>query len=253
MTDSIRQRMGADALPLEAADIGTELAFVDSTQRLLLGLFAAAIAAELDGAYAQVATGFTDNPSLSTSTCVASSHPAELSRELLGVLGVDYPALFVYRAGEQVQEQVTLELLKRSQEWHIDYLLGPLDVGTYRKLEALLKVHVPHVIRRVIERRGHPAYAGGATQWGTTATSPILGFGDNRVRVQAGPMDIPGFDAEHPFYISSNRVTVEETGDFEEGSEGTFDSVTYLLSGSTTGDMVQPFIEADSRFLPNTE
>lgn len=89
---------------------------------------------------------------------VGESLTAEPTPALLTTTPVTWPALFVYRDGEASFEWFTRGKKQLRQRWFIEWIVGPAEPGTQRRLSGALR-YVAGQIAEVIRLGGHPAYA----------------------------------------------------------------------------------------------
>ena len=161
MTDSLYQRLGATVLPagqVEDEQLGSVL---DPARDRLLGLFSAAITAELATVWAVARAG----TALATRAVVADTYPESPRKSTLRQANVKLPALFLAREdGPAEHEEFTLQLESTKCRWGLAYVLGPLKPQDHRRLGDVLNA-VVKVVQLTIRREGHPAYDGGAVQF----------------------------------------------------------------------------------------
>jgi hypothetical protein len=170
---SLYRRFGQFELPL-TADSTDNLASLDPARDILLDLFAAAITAELGPVWTAAASG---SP-LSDSDPVAQKLPTMPTPEALGEMKTGYPLLCVSRSPTGAQfGDLTLETRSLMQRWDVDYILCPLTVTNFMRVQDVLQA-VGKTIDLVIENGGHRAYR--TIQNGNfTGAVNVLGSGAN--------------------------------------------------------------------------
>jgi hypothetical protein len=152
-TDSLYQTLGGLQLPLQETG-ATTLASLDPARDILLGLFAAALSAELTPRWADVVASGT----LSFTTPVKTQVPHELDEATIQQLKISFPALAVYRETEnQEVTEHSVWQTKLKSHWGVDYILGPLGIGDRRKLGDALTA-AAKIVLMTVERGGHRAY-----------------------------------------------------------------------------------------------
>jgi len=173
--DYLYQRLGDVPFPVFDRDVAdapnAELYTVcDPATDLLLALFKAAINHELahhqtspatDSAWYKARVG----TSLSAAMPVADTLYQQPTKQVMRAAKWGFPLLCIYRV-EAVDDQATLYKERTVWTWGVDYIMGELTIEDQRKLGAAL-VYVHHLLHRVIEQQGHPAYQSGAVQFGT--------------------------------------------------------------------------------------
>ncbi len=159
MIDSVFQGIGAVKFPLKASDFTTTLAPLDPARTTLLELFKSAINSEFSEVWAQVATR-----SLVGKLPVQFTLELEPTAALMTQVKPEFPLLSVHRTGTGTFDQISMFEERLTQQWAVDYVLGPLDIGDVRKLSDIC-VAVAKLIKIVVRQRGHRSYQGGAVQF----------------------------------------------------------------------------------------
>lgn len=235
-TNSLYRRFGALALP--APETGeTTLASLDPARDILLALLAAALTAELGPRWTDAAAG----TPLDGTVPVGSTLAHEPSLDTIREVKLKLPVLCVYRTGEATLTQHTLWRRRWSQDWAVDYILGPHDVGAERKMADVL-VAAAKVIDLTIEQGGHRAYRTDREGEVGAQQALVLGPGDATAyfsaitvrSVQAGPA---AFAADSPRYWAlSVKLLGIELDDDVEGTDAPLDGVTVrVASGGADG------------------
>lgn len=165
MTQSLFQHFGALTLPVVAADVsGTGgMVALDPGRDILLGLFRQAIISELGGAWDQVRADLSVTEMASASV-VNQTVPFDLRPQLARSFQFKFPVLAVYRTGDATFSEHTLVWDKLTQQWGVDYVLGPLPIEDVRRCGDILTA-VAKTIALAIRRRGHPDYDSGSVQF----------------------------------------------------------------------------------------
>jgi hypothetical protein len=151
--------LGKLSFPLDPQDFGTTLVPLDPARHVLAELFKAAINAEFTAVWRKVTTR-----SLSDTLPVADTLEMEPSIQVMQQRKAVFPLLCVHRTGTANLDQITLFEDRLTQQWAVDYILGPLDVGDARKLQDIC-LAITKLIRLVVRQRGHAAYQSGALQF----------------------------------------------------------------------------------------
>jgi len=173
--NSLHRTFGRLSLPLRSTAVGGTLSQVDPAGTILLDLLAAAITAELEPIWDTAVAG----TALSESVPVKQKFQAKPDAESLTQVKTAFPLLCVTRSSRPAQvEDLTLDQPQLTQLWDIDYLLGPLEIGTAIKLDPVLALVVKTVIL-VVNTGGHRAYLTGTNQ-GFSYAMNVLGKGDDR-------------------------------------------------------------------------
>lgn len=190
--------------PLVASDFTTTLTPLDPARHELTELFKAAINAEFSEVWEQVATR-----SLVGTLPVQDTLEMEPSVQVMQQRKAVFPLLCVHRTGTASLDQITLFEERLTQQWAIDYILGPLDIGDIYKLGDIC-LAVAKLIRLVIRQRGHAAYQSGALQFFDAHIASI------EVKSVEGPgqASFVGDEKSTLYYAVSLTIeTVEVTGD----------------------------------------
>jgi hypothetical protein len=211
----LNQRLGGIVMPVAAGDVtnGQLWSVGDPIRDRLLALFSAAITAELTASWnvARVGTKLASVPVL------ADTLHQQPRRNILREGGYKLPLLALYRTGTAPWANVTLAMRKRTQDWRLDYVLGPLLLEDERRLAGVLP-WVPAVVDAVIEARGHSAFEGGAIQFfeDTCPIGQIALTGS-----EEGLAEWAEGDSKIEFYAASMTLQTVETewlGDCPDGS-----------------------------------
>lgn len=152
MPPSFNRFSGALHLPTTTTG-ETTLESLDPAQEILIALFKKAIETELGPRWAAAANG----TPLAGHPVVAATLDQEPTQEHLQQEPTKFPMLAVYRTGEVEVEQLSLSIDEVTQRWGVDYVLGPLDVASKRKVGGALDA-VAKTINEVVRVGGHPAY-----------------------------------------------------------------------------------------------
>jgi len=241
VTDSVYQKIGGVVLPAEAAVVGSDktLDATDPAAATFLGLLAAAIQAEVGGAWGAVSASLPVNHVLRGTTAVESAISAEPTRELMLQRRCKVPALLVYRTPEWTYEDESIYWHQRVQVWRAEYLLGPSDLAPYLKARKLVEVLVPAVIQTTLNRCAHPAYDDGFRQFGDGSVREL--------RVLSARAGIASFaettDAYHACSVDFRAV---ERVDFVEGSDAPLQAADFRFDvGNSSLGVYEGLIYAD--------
>jgi hypothetical protein len=203
---------GGVSFPLNAADFTTTFAAADPARQTLMALLRAAISAELATVWPVVVATLPSGHALRGSSVVQDSIELPPSRDVMEQRKAGFPLLALHRAEKRTYTPIGNDR-QRSQPWHLHYILGPLEVGSARKLHDVCLL-VEAIVDMVVNRGYHEAYEGGAQQFG--AGSPF-----NRIQVtQAeGPaQSLYGGDENSGTIYWALVITIDTT---ESGSSTT--------------------------------
>jgi hypothetical protein len=180
--DFLFQGFGDVDSPSLAVNVGAdELAGAfDPAQQKLLGFFTAVINAELAAAWEVSRVG----TALAAKDPVADTLWRVPTKAALRAQSLSFPLLCVARVSD-TSEELTLVREQITTTWSVDYILGPLTDGDYRRLGSSMSA-ARRFLTIAVRDRCHLAYESGAIQFG-------LGSGGlNTVRLGSsimGPMD----------------------------------------------------------------
>lgn len=161
MTESLYSSLGALTLPPNVADVGDSLQTVlDPALDKLVELFAAVITAELGAVFDLAKVG----TSLAGVDVVQTKLPMAPSVAVLQRYKAAMPLLCVCRDGKATWDELTLHEERMTQQWSVDYVVGPLSLDDERKLGSIA-VAALKAIRGTVSRGYHPAFEGGAYQF----------------------------------------------------------------------------------------
>jgi hypothetical protein len=215
--NSLYQGFGGLSLPLDTGDFSTGASPLDPARSTMAALFAAAINAELGEAWSKLFTtvggntaGLPSGHPLLDSTPVGTVLELEPSPQIVKQYVPTWPLLAIHRTGTGTYEQHTLTHDRLTQPWLLHYILTPLDVGDWRKFEAVC-VAVAKIVRLVIRQRGHLAYQSGAL-----AFEPGGPLASVELKSHEGPgqAQFAGDESGTLYYaITMNLETVEVTAD----------------------------------------
>jgi hypothetical protein len=237
---SLPRRVGDLALPLEASSVvsGT---FPDPARDQLLELFAAAINAELAAAWPAGAVG----TPLELTAPVQSKLPLEPTPNVMLEQKQAFPLLALHRTGAADYEELTLQIEQRRQQWQLHYFLSPLRVDHVRRLSGVL-TWVPTIVQQVIYMQGHPAYEGGALQFGTgkggLATLRIINH-------ELGQARFADTGDDGPTYLACS-ITLETTelGGWTDAASVDLDGATFKADVGDATNLLVNMIEAETEY-----
>lgn len=218
MTQSLHETFGGLSLPVGEEDVDTTLAPLDPGRDAMLALFAAALNAEFGAAWVKVAGQLRLDPEkFDLENPVGDTYPGEPTPAVMQERKGKFPLMAVHRSGEHEYEAKTLELDQLRQPWEVHYILGPLSVEGVRKLYDVL-ISASKVLRRTVERRGHPAYLDGEEIFFPDGLAP---FSTCEVRGgQMGQAHFAGDEKQTPYYALTLRLETTEIARVTEGSDG---------------------------------
>ena len=245
--------LGAQTRPFSAADVDDSnltFATADPGQGQLMGLFEAAINAELGtttaGSWYKVCASLPSGHELYQSiTPVANTLELEPTPDIMGTWKSGYPILSVHRTGEALIADHTIERIKRTQPWNVHWVLGPLDVGAQRKLCGALSF-IGGVIGQCVKDKSHPAYESGALQFFSQVDTNTLAqphtFGSVKVINSAqGQAAFAGEDAPRFFALTLTLQTVEY-GDETLAAYPTFQAMDLAMSVGDGDELIPDLV-----------
>ena len=155
----------------------------------------------------------------------------------------EFPLLCVYRTGEPAFDHVTIEEERITQDWGIDYILGPLDVDDIPKLGDICGA-VGKAVRLVIRQRGHKSYENGALQFYPDQG----GFATIQLLSQLGPRQasFPDDESETLYFSVNFRVRTTETSNDDLGAFGPLEAIDYSLGVGDSDEIIPDLVQADS-------
>ena len=263
---SLYRKLGGLDLPAVVGDApdGT-LAGLDPGRDILLNLLKAALNAELGGAWGACTTG---TPLSGAATPVMTAIPFIPDANTLLQEKLTWPVLCVYRAEDQegAFSEFTLSKQQYVSKIAVDYLLGPLTLGDYRKLGDVL-VLAAKTIALTIRRGGHPAYKAvsditfpdGSTKPNNGNAVGVLGSWDGGAgfsiiklqRVMGGQAQLVKANESPKYLALSMMLEVTEISDFSAGYAPQIDGATFALgTGDQTGlipNLVEAITEAEQQ------
>lgn len=250
--NSLYQRLGGTSFPLAPSSTlpggsRADLLEADPAADILLDLLAAAITAELEPRWASVA----NETKLHNKRPVEQKLPELADLEALRQTSVAFPLLAVERNESPVAvEPYDLEQVKETWRWDVDYILGPLALGSASKLRPVLRA-VARAMVLTIREGGHLAYA---VAGDGIYPKSVFGKGDgccdfSSIRVVEYRVGVAQASADGPkFHAASMTLeTVELSAPVAGGipSLGTYQGTSVTLrSGTEQG--LKTLVTADS-------
>jgi len=216
MVDSLYRQIGGVKLPAEASALDSEVSFdtLDPAKRRLLALLVAAINAELGGAWTTVAA----MTALAGTSPVEDAYPYRPDSQRAQERKTGWPTLYLHRQGRAQYEEHTTVLQRKTQQWQVHYVFGPLQVGDVAKLEGALWI-AADVVAAVLELGYHPAYESGAMQFGQDEA------GISQARLVGAEVGEAQFAAnsEITYYACLMELETQEIGRFRDGIATPYD------------------------------
>lgn len=240
MTDSLYQRIGQMRVPTKASDVddtALTLAPLDPARDTLLALLAAAINFELGPAWAKAAAAGTP---LTGKQPVSDTWPGPPSPEVLLQRAGSFPMLFLSRDGDGTYEDFSLVKKQLRQMWELHYVLSPLTIGDTRKLQDIL-VRIGAVVLGTIERKGHPAYQGGAPVLYTSGFATL-----NIGRTRRGQARFVTGDNAPTYWMFSADIESTEIWAPLDGTSADWLGTGFSVGTGNADGMIQPFTQFDS-------
>jgi hypothetical protein len=200
---------GGVSFPLDPAQFTANFTAADPIRALLLGLFSAAITAELGEAWSRVSSTLEFGHQLRGKPAIADTLELAPTHIIMQQRKAAFPLLALHRVDRRTYEYVGWAQRKRTQEWNLHYILGPLEVGAARKLldSCLL---VEGVVDSVLMQGRHDAYRSG---------EPVFGPGSPLDRVYLTGAEGPGQalyggerDSGTIYWATVLSITTTETG-----------------------------------------
>jgi hypothetical protein len=236
--DSLYRRVGGAEYPYTQADVAASSAIVDKIQEVLLSLFSAAITSELSDAFEMASSG----TELASKPVVADAWPGLLTPAVMKQRKAAFPLLAVGWMGSAEWAEHTLGIDKVTRKWAVDYVLGPLDVGSAQRLENILH-KVGALLQLTCRNRGHKSFRDGAVLWGSDTEEPISTiWWDSH---EAGQAAFSTDAGDTIYYALSGRITTTETdSDIAEYDDFTGASFDTTLDGSEVE------VDAETEHIP---
>jgi len=241
--DSIVDKTGGLAFPINVAEFSTTLAPLDPARTRLLSLFSTAINYELGEVWTKVTNTFPPNHALYGTRPVQDLLEIRPSARVMQERKAIFPLLCLHRVGRAQWDFYTLEIERRIQDWALIYILPALGVGEQRKVGDVL-LAVPAIVRRVIRNHGHKAFENGALQFFGDAS----GIGAIRLTGQTDFGNAPFADsADAPLYytIVCELQTHEYSQDVAD-EFGDAEGVDFVVGVGDSDEVVPAFIEANT-------
>lgn len=161
---TLYQGVGGTNFPLTADDVTDSFAPLDPARDRLLALFKAAINSEFSAAWTKVTATLENGHKLIGTSPVEDTLPLPPNGSAMTERKPGFPLLAFHRQGEPRVEQYRLAEFQRSQDWHLHYVMPPLDTAGQRKIGDIF-LGVATLVGLVIRNRGHAAYDSGALQF----------------------------------------------------------------------------------------
>ncbi len=235
---SLHRKFGAVELPL-VADGRQNFTSLDPARDILLDLFAAAIACELEPVWE---TAVSRIPNLELKQPV-HKFPRLPEPEALRQFKSEFPLLAVGRSrSPQQRAAFSIDQRQVTTRWDIDYILCPLALAGELGIQDLLPM-VANIIDLVVAEGGHRAYRT-ITSAGLEMTANVLGAGENccnfySAEIVESAFGPAAFAKDGPQFLaaSATLVTIELSDFLEDGEDGEsvpFDGATanYGYDGS---------------------
>lgn len=237
--NSLYERIGDISLPVNSDSIvAADLVLPDALKDTLLGLFAAAINYELAGsvtagtcatgtAWSTIRTG----TELAAFAAIQDTFPGLPTEQLRLERKAAYPCLYLDRVGQADTEEFTLSQEKRTQQWELTWVLGPMTAGNAQKYRAACTAYVPTIVARTIRRGGHPAYQSGQTLLGG-GTDDTYAASLWSIRFLNSVADAVPFGEGSPiFYGCTMRLETVELDASVDGAFSDFTGATLKIDG----------------------
>ncbi len=203
MSDSVFQSFGGLSMPVPIDGV-TSLTSLDPARDRLLELFESAINSEFGTVWSQVLADMPSGFALAGTSPVQDTLPMEPHLEVVQERKCSFPLLCLHRTGNYTVEPFLMDEDKLTQEWHLHYILGPLDIGGQRRILDIGQA-IGKLVAAVIRDFGHQSYESGANQ--------IEAAGLMSLRISGGvPIGRAAFnDNGKSVAYWATRVTLEST------------------------------------------
>lgn len=245
-TNSAYQKLGNLSLPVSNADFSDDPSFslLDPVRDRLLELFTTAINDEFGAAWTIVIAALPSGHGLGASP-VTDKYPAEPTAELMTERKASFPALFLHRVDEPQFESHTMFADKLIQDWHMHWVLGPLDLEARRRILDLGR-SIGFLLKAIERDFGHKSYQDGANQF-EPSVGNLMSF-EMTGHTQPGAARFDGDEENRTFwatrYTLRTSEIVEDLFDHEAEFQGIDGGVD--VSGANHPDVSPDFIEFDT-------
>ena len=216
MVDSY-DSFGSSRFPLSITVGGspaTSAAQYDPGADAMVAFFRAVIEADCGAAWRQLVGQLDETSFLNIidAAPVGDSITVEPSPENLTQRKEGWPLLAVYREGEPLTKERTTEYQCRTQNWAVDWVIGPLGVDTQRRVGSFV-VQIENAITAALWHGYHPAYQGGVKQF-------VGIFSEIEVLSSSGPghSDTVGLDKKTGYFGGSLVIQTVERMTFQSGA-----------------------------------
>jgi len=240
------QRFGDVDLPVVGADVtdGQLFSALDPGRDAMIAMLTTAINVELAGSASAVTAGSAWAVAAAGTKLAAVLPVADTLYEpprpgIMRQREVTFPLLALYRTTAEHNEW-SLAREQIIQTWGLDYVLGPLDAAAYRRLAGVMN-GVRMLVQLIIRRRGHPAYAGGALQFGPGAgrfTSIAI------TESVEGPAAWGQVDQGHEFYALSMTLVTSELDEVDTDDAPAFAGASIHLGMGSGSEVLPGVIDA---------
>lgn len=243
--NSAYQTFGKLSLPISEDDITDSFSVLDPVRDRLLALFTAAVNDEFGSAWTTVTATLPTGSKLIGTSPVQDSHPGEPTQSLMTTRKAGFPLLCLHRTGEPVFEQYLMDQDKLTSQWHMHWILGPLDLEEQRKLLDLGQA-IGKLVKMVERDFGHRSYESGANQF-ESATGGLMSL---RLLTHTQPGAAGFADDDQNLTYWAVRYTLETTElvtdltDHEADLEGLDFSAD--VGGANEADISPDFVQAST-------
>lgn len=226
--------------PLATGGTGATRMLSDAAREGMASVFAADIRTRLGDAWAWATTALPPAHPLRGTRAVETVLQLAPTPDTLGAMRIKFPALAIYREGDATYARRGLKRLQRTQNWGVEYMLGPIGIDDARVIgDACLAA--ADIIFAAIENRGMTAGVGWPIPVASIYVSKSQGPGWAAVDGQPAPywgisLSVTTTEVLHSHVDSSDvaftgaNVSVDLTSPYETVTGG---------SGVTIADFVQ--------------
>lgn len=242
MTQSLFQSFGGFSLPITDEDTEGSLTALDPGRDKMLAWFKAAINAEFASVWTEATASLPSGHKLVGTQPVADTYPGEPSAAVIQGRKTGWPLLALHRTGEATYETELIDRDKLTQQWHLHYIIGPIDIEGERKILDICQA-IGKLVAMCIRAFGHPAHESGADQLEAANLTSL------RIVNSTGPGQAV-FDEGDDTKFWATRIALESTElvddvtAHEQGISGV--DVSVDASGAGHPDVSHDFVEGQS-------
>ena len=225
---------GGQRFPADAVTTAVDL---DPGHTAIVGLLEAAINDELADAWAAIVGTLPTDHYLrlfSQIRPVGTASTLEMTPQVMTQYQSQWPVLAVYREGAPRLDWVSLQYRGWTQDWSVDYVIGPLKAQHLGKVGRFV-IAVARVIENTITNGYHPAYLSGARQFfGQFSSIDPIGVMGPGIAQSLTDSEPGGY-----YGLTVTLRTLERRVETDYASATTFETITgYVPVGTGTADVM---------------